>query len=105
LIKSGIRKGVRDEEKVHGGPDLFCSAAGGGRDAERMKYRRLYITFIFVFIKALKYPQYTLGFYKIIIDNLLFPIISFESLDYSFRFIDKGEEVKNAKMKDARSSN
>jgi len=33
LIKSSIRKGFRDEEKVHGGLDHFCSAAGGKRDA------------------------------------------------------------------------
>jgi hypothetical protein len=33
LIKSGIRKEVRDEEEVHGGSDRLCSSASGERDA------------------------------------------------------------------------
>ena len=35
LIKSSIRKGVGDEEEVHGGPDRFCVEASGEQDAGR----------------------------------------------------------------------
>jgi hypothetical protein len=33
LIKSGIRKEVRDEEEVHGGADRLCPSPSGERDA------------------------------------------------------------------------
>ena len=35
IKRLGIRKGVRDEEEVHGGADRVRSAAGGERDADR----------------------------------------------------------------------